>query len=201
MKVSDLAKRAGVGAHTIRYYARAGLIAPRRNPTNNYKQFSEQDAARLRFIKATQALGFTLGEVQALLNRIDDGECPCSTIHEHLADKILQVSEELANLEGRLHHMRSVYERWSIPGNGARDVGELCRELESQAASIQSPEPANREARPARVAKGKTMSRAGSQPNCEERRRRSSIPHGALPAVDLLLSEWRNKVTVTPVDK
>jgi len=134
MKVTDIAKRAGVGAHTVRYYVRAGLIAPARDPNNNYKRFGEQDVARLRFIKAVQALGFSLAEVQVMLALVDKGECPCSSIHERLADKLLDAREQMHALGQRIHFMQSVYEGWSNTSPERQALGELCRELESLAA-------------------------------------------------------------------
>jgi DNA-binding transcriptional MerR regulator len=50
--IGQLAKRGGVDIDTVRYYERNGLLAPR---------------ARLRFIRRAQAPGFTLTEINELL--------------------------------------------------------------------------------------------------------------------------------------
>ena len=134
MRVTDIANRAGVGAHTVRYYVRAGLIAPARDPSNNYKRFGEADVARLRFIKAVQALGFSLAEVHDMLSLVDKGECPCSSIHGRLADKLLEAREQMHALGQRIELMQSVYDGWSRTSPERQALGELCRELESRAA-------------------------------------------------------------------
>ena len=64
MKVTEFAKRAGVGPDVVRYYVREGLLAPSRNPTNGYKLFGNPHLARLQFIRQVQALGFTLSEIR-----------------------------------------------------------------------------------------------------------------------------------------
>lgn len=65
--IGAVAKRAGVGIDTVRYYERAGLIAPPARLASGYRRYGEVDVARLRFIKRAQALGFTLKEVRDLL--------------------------------------------------------------------------------------------------------------------------------------
>lgn len=65
--IGAVAKRAGVGIDTVRYYERAGLIAPPTRLASGYRRFSEVDIARLRFIKRAQAFGFTLKEIRELL--------------------------------------------------------------------------------------------------------------------------------------
>ncbi len=65
--IGSLAKRAGVGIDTVRYYERAGLLAPSTRLASGYRRYSDLEVARLRFIRRAQALGFTLNEIRDLL--------------------------------------------------------------------------------------------------------------------------------------
>jgi MerR family copper efflux transcriptional regulator len=65
--IGTLARRAGVGIDTVRYYERAGLITPKARLASGYRRYSELELARLRFIRRAQVLGFTLKEVRELL--------------------------------------------------------------------------------------------------------------------------------------
>jgi MerR family transcriptional regulator, copper efflux regulator len=65
--IGSLAKRAGVGIDTVRYYERAGLLTPRQRLASGYRRYSELEVARLRFIRRAQGLGFTLKEIRELL--------------------------------------------------------------------------------------------------------------------------------------
>jgi MerR family copper efflux transcriptional regulator len=65
--IGELAKRAGVGIDTIRYYERSGLLAPHARLPSGYRRYGDLEVARLRFIRRAQALGFTLTEIKALL--------------------------------------------------------------------------------------------------------------------------------------
>ncbi len=67
MGIGTLAKRAGVGIDTVRYYERSGLLAPSQRLASGYRRYTPLELARLRFIRRAQALGFTLSEVRELL--------------------------------------------------------------------------------------------------------------------------------------
>ncbi|MFN5875993.1 MAG: MerR family transcriptional regulator, partial [Ignavibacteria bacterium] len=53
MLINELAKRAGITTHTIRYYERYGLLQGKRDPaktSNNYFDYDEECLARLELI-------------------------------------------------------------------------------------------------------------------------------------------------------
>lgn len=66
--IGGLAKAAGVGVETVRYYQRRGLLAEPPRPHGEVRRYGEQDVKRLRFIRSAQAAGFTLGEIKELLD-------------------------------------------------------------------------------------------------------------------------------------
>lgn len=67
MGIGAIAKRAGVGIDTVRYYERAGLLDPSQRLASGYRRYSDAEVTRLRFIRRAQALGFSLKEIQELL--------------------------------------------------------------------------------------------------------------------------------------
>lgn len=67
MGIGALARRAGVGIDTVRYYERSGLLKPRTRLASGYRRYSDLEVARLRFIRRAQTLGFSLKEVRELL--------------------------------------------------------------------------------------------------------------------------------------
>jgi Zn(II)-responsive transcriptional regulator len=68
MGIGAIARRAGVGVDTVRYYERAGLLEPRQRLASGYRRYTDDEVARLRFIRRAQALGFSLKEIQELLS-------------------------------------------------------------------------------------------------------------------------------------
>lgn len=70
--IGQLAAGAGVNVETVRYYQRIKLLPIPKQVTGGTRRYGENELARLRFIKAAQALGFTLEEVTDLI-KLDDG--------------------------------------------------------------------------------------------------------------------------------
>lgn len=102
MRIGELAERTGVEATTIRYYEGIGLLAePERTPAG-YRDYDETTAARLRFIRAAQSVGLTLGEIREVLGFRDRGEMPC----RHVATLIERHAAELAERITALEEMR-----------------------------------------------------------------------------------------------
>jgi MerR family mercuric resistance operon transcriptional regulator len=72
--IGGLAKAAGVGVETVRYYQRRGLLAEPARPPGEIRRYGDDDLKRLRFIRRAQAAGFTLEQIGELLalDRTDD---------------------------------------------------------------------------------------------------------------------------------
>jgi MerR family mercuric resistance operon transcriptional regulator len=65
--IGALAKSAGVGVETVRYYQRRGLLIEPARPHGEVRRYGDEDVRRLKFIRAAQAAGFTLAEIGELL--------------------------------------------------------------------------------------------------------------------------------------
>ena len=65
--IGALARSAGVGVETVRYYQRRGLLARPPRPAGEVRRYSRDDVKRLRFIRSAQAAGFTLAEIGELI--------------------------------------------------------------------------------------------------------------------------------------
>ena len=90
MIVHELAKLAGVTPHAVRYYAQIGLLKPTRSKRNGYQQFTETDVRRVRFVRRSQSLGFTLSEVAEILRRSRQHETPCPLVRDIIPIKKLE---------------------------------------------------------------------------------------------------------------
>lgn len=66
--IGGLAKAAGVGVETVRYYQRRGLLAEPARPPGEIRRYGDEDVRRLRFIRSAQGAGFTLNEIAELLD-------------------------------------------------------------------------------------------------------------------------------------
>ena len=126
MRVRDLAARAGVVPHIVRYYARIGLLEPRRDPNNRYREFEERDIARVTFIRNAQALGFTLEEVGLLIRSADNHERANRQVRGLVAARLRVKRRELENLRPLLRAAERVVGNWRPE---RADISELMRAI------------------------------------------------------------------------
>lgn len=97
MGIGQLAKRAGVNIDTVRYYERSGLLAPRMRLQSGYRRYGELELSRLRFIRRAQALGFTLKEIQSLLNL--SARRDVAQVKRSAQAKLADVEQRIADLQ------------------------------------------------------------------------------------------------------
>lgn len=100
LTIGQLARLAGVGVETIRFYEREGLIAePKRRRSSGYRQYPPDAVRRVRFVRHAKELGFTLKEIQELLElRVDPGST-CADVRQRARDKVADIGERIASLE------------------------------------------------------------------------------------------------------
>ncbi len=97
MKISTVATNSGCNLETIRYYERIGLMpTPERTP-KGYREYSEADVERLRFISRGRGLGFNLQEIRSLLRLAQDPDISCSEVDQlarkHLDDILVRLKD------------------------------------------------------------------------------------------------------------
>lgn len=96
MTIGQLAAAAGVNVETVRYYQRRELLAAPERPAGGIGRYPPDALTRLRFIKRSQSLGFSLDDVQALLS-LDDGQA-CTSARRLGEDKLADVRQRIQTL-------------------------------------------------------------------------------------------------------
>jgi MerR family mercuric resistance operon transcriptional regulator len=100
MTIGGLAAAADVNVETVRYYQRRGLLPlPDKGArgAGSVRRYGAADAARLRFIRRAQQLGFTLEEIGELL-QLQDGTDRRS-IRRIAAQRLQQIRDRLDDLQ------------------------------------------------------------------------------------------------------
>lgn len=94
-----MAAQAEVNPQTLRYYERRGLLpAPVRSP-GGYRAYQAEAVRRVRFIKGAQGLGFSLAEVESLLDLADGGPDRCEAVRALAEEKITDLRRRIARLQ------------------------------------------------------------------------------------------------------
>ena len=95
--IGALARAAGVGVETVRYYQRRGLLPEPARPPGEVRRYGAEDVNRLRFIRSAQAAGFTLSEIGELiaLDASDDRK----RARELAEARVAAIDEKIAELQ------------------------------------------------------------------------------------------------------
>ena len=132
LSIGQLAKLANVSIDTIRFYEKAGLLAPHVRRPSGFREYSEPDLKQLRFIRRGRSLGFSLEEIGQLL-ALERAEGVGSAV---LADKLSIVDRKIEELQrwraGLMQFMERGGQPSSILDNFADDPEDQRRDAGSQ---------------------------------------------------------------------
>ena len=68
MNIKQTADASGVSARNIRYYEQVGLLAPERNPENDYRIYTDADVRTLKLIRVLRTLDMPVEDIRAVLS-------------------------------------------------------------------------------------------------------------------------------------
>jgi len=105
---THLAKEAGVGVETIRYYQRRGLIESPNKPKHSHPLYSKRALEQLKFVKRAQEAGFTLKEIATLLSL---GSDHCSVTKSFAQEKLEAIKKKIMGLQGEVGLLEALIEQ------------------------------------------------------------------------------------------
>ena len=131
LTVGKLAAMAEVSANAVRFYEREGLMEVPAKTESGYRLYGQEAVHRLRFIKQAQRAGFTLSEVQALLQLRNEVSSCCDDVRSKVVEKKLALEARIKDMKAMSKALDQLIADCS---NGARPV-EDCSILASLAGS------------------------------------------------------------------
>ena len=98
MRIGEIAERADISTKALRYYERVGLLdEPDRTPSG-YRDYGEAVLDRLRFIRAAQSAGLTLGEIKGVIAFREQGSPPCEHVLELIEGRAADLDRRITEL-------------------------------------------------------------------------------------------------------
>lgn len=95
----QLAEVSGVKSETIRYYEQRGLLTVTARSAGGHRIYSEDHVNRLRFVRRCRELGFSLAEIEGLLE-LDGGENKtCAQVRHATEVHLRDVKEKISDLK------------------------------------------------------------------------------------------------------
>jgi DNA-binding transcriptional MerR regulator len=98
MHSSQVAAEAGVNVQTLRYYERRGLLPEPDRLDSGYREWGPETVQIVQFVKRAQRLGFTLREIDVLLELAAGGPESCDAARQLAVEKIDELDSKLAAL-------------------------------------------------------------------------------------------------------
>lgn len=98
MRIGELAGQLRLNPRTIRYYESIGLLPEPERTESGYRDYDDQAAELLTFIKTAQRLGITLDEIREILALRDRGERPCGYVRDVLHRQVGEIDDRIAEL-------------------------------------------------------------------------------------------------------
>ncbi|MBN9519553.1 MerR family DNA-binding protein [bacterium] len=116
LTVGQIAKLAGIGVETVRFYEREGLLDEPSRRASGYRQYGRDTVSVLRFIRRAKELGFTLKEIKSLLALRGDESATRADVRGQAVTKI-------ADIETRIHDLQRMREALSVLTASCHDDG------------------------------------------------------------------------------
>lgn len=125
--IGAVARRAGVGIDTIRYYEREGLLPAPQRRASGYRDYRPGVVERLRFIRRAKDLGFTLEEIRELLALSTDRERGVKTVKQRAEARLAEVGQRIRELQRMKRGLKQLID--ACPGHGPLEHCPILRAL------------------------------------------------------------------------
>lgn len=92
MKINEVESLVGITKKNIRFYEEQGLLSPKRNSDNSYRDYGEEEVQTLQRIKLLRKLGVPIDEIRQML-------CGTHTVADGMRQHLISLEREQRNLQ------------------------------------------------------------------------------------------------------
>jgi Cu(I)-responsive transcriptional regulator len=99
MNIGKAAKLSGLTVKTVRYYANINLVKPYQDRDTAYRDYSDEDIAKLQFIAKARQFNFNIEDCRELMSLYEDKNRPSKEVKELTLEKISEIDKKLSELK------------------------------------------------------------------------------------------------------
>ncbi|HCF1530051.1 TPA: Cu(I)-responsive transcriptional regulator [Pseudomonas aeruginosa] len=99
MNIGEASTASGVSAKMIRHYEDIGLLPPASRTDAGYRQYGDKDVSKLRFIRHSRDLGFSLDQISALLDLWQNRKRSSRQVKELAESHIAELDQKVRELQ------------------------------------------------------------------------------------------------------
>jgi len=100
MNIGKAAKLSNLTVKAVRYYANIGLVKPQQNITTGYRDYTDGEVSKLKFIGKARKFDFSIDECRELLSLYEDKNRTSKEVKKITLEKISQIDSKLRDLNG-----------------------------------------------------------------------------------------------------
>ena len=100
MNIGKAAKLSNLTVKAVRYYANIGLVKPQQNISTGYRDYTDDELAKLKFIGKARKFDFSIDECRELLSLYEDKNRTSKEVKKMTLEKISQIDHKLRDLNG-----------------------------------------------------------------------------------------------------
>ena len=108
-KIGELSEALGITPKTLRHYEAKGLLSPPQRSENGYRIYTKNDFRHAQSIVALRRLDLSLDEIRDLFESDDGGRLRKQKLLALLDEKLREIDQTLAILQGRREDMVARY--------------------------------------------------------------------------------------------
>ncbi len=107
-KIGRLAKNANCQVETVRFYEKNGLMPKPDRTESGHRVYGREHEKRLRFIRRSREMDFSLDEIRFLLRAVEDDNPSCADVEKFSKKHLSLIQDKIRELKAMEKTMKSL---------------------------------------------------------------------------------------------
>jgi len=99
MNIGKASKLSDLTVKATRYYANIDLVKPKQDSQTGYRNYTEEDVLKLKFIGKARSFNFSIDECRDLLSLYENENRPSKEVKKITLEKISEIDKKLNDLK------------------------------------------------------------------------------------------------------
>ena len=99
MHIGEASKLSDLTVKATRYYANIDLVKPRQDSQTGYRNYTEKDVLKLKFIGKARSFNFSIDECRELLSLYENENRSSKVVKKITLEKISEIDQKLNDLK------------------------------------------------------------------------------------------------------
>jgi len=99
MNIGKASKLSNLTVKATRYYANIDLVKPKQDSQTGYRNYTQEDVLKLKFIGKARSFNFSIDECRDLLSLYENENRPSKEVKKITLEKISEIDKKLNDLK------------------------------------------------------------------------------------------------------